>query len=430
MQLIARQPIFNTDRSVEAYELLFRDGEENRFTGTDLEHASRSTTDTAARVGLDLLSDGCSVFLNCTHDLIVSGYLKVLPPQVTVVEVLESVVPDRELVEACRRLKGCGYRIALDDFVDNVAWAPLIEIADVIKVDFRLSSPATRARVVERYANPQRRLLAEKVETYEEFDVAAKLGYTLFQGFFFCQPNLLSTRRVPAAHPRHLELLKALSKPALDLRELECLIKSDPALCYRLLHYLNSPLFYLRSEIRSILHGLVLLGETELRKWLLLVCAVTASDSSNPELINAALVRARFAELLAPHTGLSAPTLFVLGLLSLMDVILEKPRHVMLQEIAVPSEARAALLGTRNAYACCHELTLAYEAADWPRCDQLRRKLKITAQALRSAYLEAVRWAGQIRSAGDQLSRRQRTEALINGRQAGEARRCSSSLES
>lgn len=181
MQYIARQPIFESNEAVHGYELLFRSSEENRYNGSEPDVATKMTMDTAVLVGLDVLSGGHSIFLNCTHDLIVEGYPTLFPPELTVVEVLETAVPDTELISACGRLKQAGYRIALDDFVDDPRCQPLVELADVIKVDFRSTSPAECARLIGQYGNKKTQMLAEKIETYEEFEAAARLGYSLFK---------------------------------------------------------------------------------------------------------------------------------------------------------------------------------------------------------------------------------------------------------
>jgi c-di-GMP-related signal transduction protein len=395
MLYIARQPIFDRHRKTQAYELLFRANEENRYSGADPEFASKSTMDTAVLVGLDVLSDGHDIFLNCTHDLIVGGYPSLFPPGLTVIEVLESVEPTLQVIAACKELKNSGYRLALDDFVDHPRFAPLVELADIIKVDFRQSTPADRKQLVLRYGKG-RKMLAEKVETQEEFALAADGGFELFQGYFFCRPNMISTRKLPTISDQCFRVFTVLGRKELDLLEVEKFIKSEPALCYRLLTYLNSPAFYLQTEIRSILQALTLLGEKELRKWLLLVCTVIAGSSKNSELVTSALIRARFAELLAPYASLPGASLFIVSLLSLMDAILETPLQVLLNHIAIPDDIHDALLGVPNDLRRCHDLVVAYESGDWTTCESLRRELRIHEAHLRRAYLDAVQWARQI----------------------------------
>ena len=198
-RFVARQPIFDCDQKVTGYELLHRQTAENVFVSTDPDLASKKVMDTAVLVGLSVLSNGHSLFINCPRDFIVNGYVTLFSPDLTVVEILETVEPDPQLIAACQELKKAGYRIALDDFVDHPRFAPLTKLADIIKVDFRLSSVGARAEMAAKYGGNRRQLLAEKIETHDEFVSAVQLGYTLFQGYFFCKPAIVSTRDISAS---------------------------------------------------------------------------------------------------------------------------------------------------------------------------------------------------------------------------------------
>ncbi len=395
MQYIARQPILDADRHLQAYELLFRNSLENRCTEDDLETASKKTMDTAVLYGLDALSGGLPVFLNFTHDLLVEEFPTLFPAQTTVIEVLESAHPSEALVQACETLKQAGYRIALDDFVPQPGYEPLIELADILKIDVRSTSTEERANLAAKYGARDRQLLAEKVETEEEFRSSIDLGFTLFQGYYFSRPNVISTPAVDRFDANQLRIMRLLSNPKLDFREIERVIKLDPALCHRLLRFLNSPSFYLHSEVRSILHALTLLGEQETRKWLLVASAVLGLRSGNEHLLSMMLVRARFAELLGPQVRLPGSSLFLLGMLSLMDVVLNVPRETLAEQVAVSGEIRRALKGESNDLGRCLELVTAFESADWTSCERLRESWGISSQDLSAMYVEAVRWAKQ-----------------------------------
>jgi c-di-GMP-related signal transduction protein len=395
MLYIARQPILDLHQSVVGYELLFRPSAENTFGASDPDKASKQTVDTALLVGLDTLSDGKEIYLNCTSELILGGYASLIPPGMAVIEVLETVEPTPELVEACRELKNKGYRIALDDFVDHPSFEPLVELADVIKVDFRLSCPAEREKMLKKYG-ANRTMLAEKVETHEEFEQARQLGFHLFQGYFFCKPRMMSARNVPWSGETGVSVLRALSKVELDFVELERIVKAEPALCYRLLRYLNSPAFYLETEVHSIMHALMLLGNDKVRRWLLLVAAIMHCGRRNPALVHMALLRARFGELLAPYTRTEAGEMFMLSLFSLLDAMLQVPLEVLLRQVPIPKEVAAALLGRPNRLRRCFELVLAYERGDWGSCEALGRQAGSQDADLRKLYVEAVCWAGNI----------------------------------
>jgi EAL and modified HD-GYP domain-containing signal transduction protein len=396
MQYVARQPILDSRRELYAYELLFRDSLENFCPPGDPELASKRTMDTALVYGIEALSEGHTVFLNCTHDVVVKGFPTLFPADLTIVEILETAQATRELIDACKELKDAGYRIALDDFVVQPGYEPLIKIADVIKVDFRASSPEECRRLAAAYGGNGRVMLAEKVETEEEFRSAKSLGFGLFQGYFFARPRVFSTETIERLDTNQISLLRILGQPRLDYVELEEVIKADPALCYRLLRFLNSPAFYLQGEVRSILHALTLLGEDDTRKWLLLASAVLGLRNKNPHLLTMALVRARFAELLGPQTRLSGSSLFILGLLSLMDGILNMSKEAVAEKVATSDEIRAALKGEPNPLGRCLELVQAFEAADWENCERLRKNTSISEPGLSQYYFEAVEWATHI----------------------------------
>ncbi len=389
-RFIARQPIFDRQQKVAGYELLFRQTEENRYTGTDPDLASQKVMDMAVLVGVNVLSNGNSIYVNCTRDTIMNGYVSLFPPEQTVLELLETVDPDAELISACRELRGKGYRIALDDFVDDPRLAPLTKLADIIKVDFRLASPAVRAKIAANYRNAE--LLAEKIETHEEFAGAAKLGYSLFQGFFFCKPVMLSARDIAASRATYLRVLRAIHAPELDYFEIEGLIKSEPALCYRLFRYLNSPVFAFHTEIKSIVQGLTLLGERDLRKWLTVACAALAGEKKPAELVALALVRARFCELLAHWSGASEAASFMGGLFSLIDAILDTPIASIVKQVQLPSEVNVALLGGKNRLRTLLDMVLAFEAGEWARCEQHASQLGLREDIVSQAHVNAVQW--------------------------------------
>ncbi len=195
---VARQPILSADERVFGYELLFRDGVEDFFSGSaDADVASRSTLNTSMLLGLDVLCDGRRAFVNCTRDILLKDYITLLPSGQTVVEVLETVPADKLVVAACRRLKDAGYMIALDDFAVNDPREALTELADIIKVDLRATSAADAAAMVKRYGPWRCRMLAEKVETHEEFIAATKAGFRYFQGYFFRRPETLTAHEIP-----------------------------------------------------------------------------------------------------------------------------------------------------------------------------------------------------------------------------------------
>jgi len=399
LRYVARQPIFDREKRVFGYELLFRNGVENAFVGGDPDMASRATLDRSVLMGIDMLCDGKRAFVNCTRDTLIKGLVTLLPPTSTVVEILEGVPADPDVMAAVQRLKESGYMIALDDFVTNDAREPLAELADIIKVDLKLTSLEERLAMVKRYGPWKRRMLAEKVETQEEFNAAKEHEFVYFQGYFFRKPEMVSTHEMPANRINYLRMLQAVSSPDLDMAGLEQLIRGEASVCYRLLRYLNSSMFGFRSEIHSVKHALAILGEREMRRWVRLVAAVGAGQDSSSDLLLSSLVRARFAELLTPKVPHGESDLFLMGLLSLIDAMLELPMEKVLEMIPLDKETKAVLLGQASLLRPVHQLMLAHESGEWEAAARVAESMHLDKEETAGLYLEAQQWARDI-SAG------------------------------
>ena len=343
MRFVARQPILDRLERTFGYELLFRAGFEPTFRSSDHDLASRTTIDTSLLMGVDVLCDQGRAFVNCTRDVLLKDYLLLLPAPRTVAEILESISPDEQVSNACQRLKRAGYLIALDDFVPSGKHEPLVPLADIIKLDWRVLDVEQCRRAVLQYQTSGCRLLAEKIETREEFRAARQMGFDLFQGFFFQRPQILTSHEVPSLKLNYLRMLQAVHKPTLDYGELERFIKAEASLCYRLLRYLNSAAFAFAAEIRGVRHALAMLGERQIRRWFSLVAFVGAGQDKSRELIMAALVRGHFCEALASHFS-GKSDLFLLGLFSLMDALLDMPMWEVLTKVPVATELKDALL--------------------------------------------------------------------------------------
>jgi c-di-GMP-related signal transduction protein len=391
-RFVARQPIFDRTQKVFGYELLFRDGLENCFAA-EPEFASRSTLDSSLLFGLSTLCDGRLAFVNCTRDALLKDLVTLLPPDQTVVEILETVEPGDRVIAACKRLKAAGYLIALDDFAPNDPRASLCDFADILKIDFRATRVEERAGLMRRFGTG-RKMLAEKLETPHEFRQARDMGFSLFQGYFFRRPEIMMAREVPASKLHYVRLLEMVCRVELDMRELEKTIKQETAICYRLLRYLNSPLFGFSLEITSIRHAMAILGERELRRWIRLVIAVAGAEQKCSELVLTALGRARFCELLSSQIK-SQSDLFLMGLLSVMDAILEVQMDVVLAQVPVDKEIKAALLGQAGVLRPIYQLMLAQESAEWAQSSSLAKQLHLTDEQVTEHWWQALQWAQQ-----------------------------------
>ena len=398
LRYIARQPIFDRDEKVFGYELFFRNGMENVFSSEDADAASRSTLDSSLLMGLDVLCDGRRAFLNCTRETLVRGLITLMPPSSTVVEVLESVPPDAEVMSACQHLKEAGYLIALDDYVNNDPREAMAELADIMKVDMKVTTQEDRVALVKRHGPWRCRMLAERVETREEFVTAREMGFVYFQGYFFRKPEIVATRDVPANRLNYMRLIGAVSRNDLDMVELEKLVKGETSICYRLLRYLNSSMFGFKSEIHSVRHALSILGEREVRRWVRLVAAVEAGQDKPSDLVLSALVRARFGELLSPRITHGESDLFLLGLLSLIDAMLETSMPMVLEKIPLDHDTKAVLLGQASRLRPVYQLMLAHESGQWDAVAELCKNLQLNTEETASSYWQAQQWARDVAS--------------------------------
>jgi c-di-GMP-related signal transduction protein len=399
---IARQPILTRDDEVVGYELFFRENqEEERFT-SDSDGATSVMIDSLSVMGFDVLCDGRLAFIKCTRQMLVEDGLALLPPSEVVVEIHETVPPDESVLTACLRLKERGYAIALDNFLPGDEREPIVAWADYIKIDIKKVVPEVAADLVARYASKQCHMLAQKVETRLDQVIAIKNRFTHFQGYFFRHPERVRARQIPANQASHLRLLQAVSKPEMDFAEIEDLIKQEPAFCYRLLRYLNSPLLAAPSPVQSVRHGLNLLGERELARWIRMATTLDMGQKKSSDLILSSLVRARFCELLAPKVKHGESDLFLMGILSLMDAILEVPIGVILDNLSLNQEIKAQLLcgktGGKTTLSAIYDLMVTREEGDWGAVTKLGKELDLSLCFVNKTYNEAMRWAREITS--------------------------------
>jgi len=390
-RFIARQPILDRKQKVCAYELLFRSGANITFADANSETATQSTIDLSLLLGAESFTEGLPAFINCTRESLCSGIVDSLPKELVVLEILEDVPADAETLSACRRLKRAGYRIALDDIVSTDERLALFEFADTVKVDFLLTRPEQQKAIAKRFKRRGVQLLAEKVETHEQFQAALSMGYALFQGYFFCRPMTMAARDLPAAQLGYLEILRKVYDPEVNLSAIECAVREEPSLCYRLLRYLNSAAFGV-APVHSIIDALNLLGRDQLRKWVSLVGAISLAGPRSAELIRMALVRARFCELFAEHLSLPPTDYFLTGLFSLLDAILDRPLSQIIELIPISQLCRDALTGVRNEPRFMLEVSIASARGDWELLPQLCEQAGCTELEVCRWQIEAQRW--------------------------------------
>ena len=399
---VARQPIFTSTQKLFGYELLFRDSYENVYSADDGDQATSDVIcNSFFAIGMDTLTGGKRAFINFTENLLKKEIPLLLPKNLVVVEILETVEPTLDVIAACEKLKQAGYMIALDDFVFQSPFTPLLELADIIKVDFLTTKGHDRKRVINHVGGKTVKFLAEKVETRADFEQAAELGYSYFQGNFFSKPvvlkgNTVSTNKVNQL--RVLKVLHELDKENFNFATIENFIMYDVSLSYQLLRFINSAAFCLTSEICSVKHALVLLGKNEIMKWVSLIVMRTVGDADTDGILVISLVRAKLCELISGKSGLKQreSESFMMGMFSLIDVFIGRPLKNILAEMPISKDIKGALLGKQNPFREVYDLALAYERADWEVVTRIAAALGIEEGEIPDIYKSALEWADEI----------------------------------
>ncbi len=396
---IARQAILDADRRLCAYELLYRANQTDRSctTAGDLA-AARVLTDALLGIGLDSLTGGVPAFLNFTRSLLLADGAQLLPPDAVVIELLEDIVVDAEVIEKCRELKQQGYTLALDDFVAGSGAEALLPFASFVKLDVLDTPAAVWQPLAHRLASASVRVIAERIETLEVATQAREAGCTLFQGYYFSRPATRSAKTLPAKRLAYLNLFAALNKPDLTINELEDLVKRDVSLTMRVLRSINSAAYALRYEITSLRHALQLLGMQQVRTWASVWTMAGLNGNGPTEVMSIALLRGRSCETIG-HAWSGAEAggaLFLVGLCSMLDTILDQPMDKAIAPLKLTAGVRDTLLGGNSAMRSILDAVIAHEQGDWEKSTQIMRRLGLPASLLPAAYTDALRWARDI----------------------------------
>jgi c-di-GMP-related signal transduction protein len=392
---VARQPIFDEHQKVFAYELLFRSGTDNFFIpGADLDMPSSHVISSGMLLGIPQLTDSRPAFLNFSRTALVSDFAFSFPPRDVVVELLESVEPDEEVIDGCKRLKAAGYRLALDDFVDRPGYGPLVEMADFIKVDVLATEADERARLGRDLRRNGRRMLAEKVETREAFTQTLSEQYELFQGYFFARPTIMTSKALSGFRLNYLRLIRELNRPDVDMFRLEEVVKQEASLTLRFLRRVNSAAFPFRMETSTLRHALVLLGEREIRRCATVWSMAEVAKDIPSEVIVTSTLRGRICEMLAQPAGMleRASDLFLIGMFSMLDTILQQPMEQILETLPLSDDVREALSGGTNALRSVLDSVTAYERGQWEDAAAHAAVAGITSRNISVCYADAIIW--------------------------------------
>ena len=396
---IARQPIFDRQKQVFAYQLVYRSedfqaafGEHARIAGTE------AIGNTLLTIGIDNLLCGKKAFINFDRSLLLGELPSILPPEILVIELAPSVEPDQEVLDAGGRLQAQGYALALDDFVPQAQREPLARLARFLKVDMEAVPRSDQQQLLRTYRPLGIAVLAGKVETQEDFEWAREAGYDYFQGYFFARPVSVHGRRIPAAKFTCLLLLAEAQQPELDFRTLEALISRDVWLSYSLLLYVNSALFAHSADVHSIKHAMAVLGEEGIRHWAVLAALPQLAKNKPGELVTVSLVRARLCERLAGLVKVPPQQALLMGLFSLLDALTDLPLDEALARVHAAPAIQAALLDTvpsGDPFWSIMQIVRRYERGEWHTLEELAATLGIPVKSVPEAYAESTLWAQQ-----------------------------------
>jgi EAL and modified HD-GYP domain-containing signal transduction protein len=388
--LVSRQPIYTADMGELGYELLFRNSTEDRASFSDGDHATANViVNTFMDIGLDEVVGRHLAFINFDKTLIIGNYCECLPPDRVVLEVLETVKPDDELIEKLRHLRSLGYKIALDDFVCIEATS-LLEVAHFVKFEVMGNDwDQLEHFVVEARKYPVK-LVAEKVETLEQFERCKILGFEYFQGYFFSRPQLVQGRGVTVNRLAAIRIIVKLNKPDADVNALQEAISEDASLTYKLLSYINSAMYSLTRKITSIGHAVMLVGLHKIKAWASLI-ALASVDNKSPDLVMTGAIRARMCEHLANALGLPKPERsFLVGLLSVLDAMLNRPIAEVVQSLPLEQDIVNALVNHDGGLGNVLKCALEYEKRNWA---EAQAAVNLDEETIREAYQKSLAWS-------------------------------------
>lgn len=387
---IARQPIYDRDIKLIGYELLYRAGDTDVAEFDDGKIASSQVIlNGFLNIGFDGLVGSSLAFINITEDFILDESLTPMFENQTILEVLEDIEPTAEIVAGIKRLKDKGYRIALDDFQYSPKYDELLVLADFVKLDVIELSTADVIRELNHLKKYDLKIIAEKVETPEMYAFCNELAFDFFQGFHFCKPQLVTHKHVRSNKLVVLNLFKQLTKPDFDFNEIEKALAQDVTLTYKLLRYVNSAAFAQRKEIDSIKEALLLVGGDTIKKWTSMILLMQLAEGQPQELLVTALVRARMCELLENKNSNNNGQMFTVGLLSLLDALMDQALVDLLDELILSTAVKFALLDHAGERGELLHNVILYEHGEWSELV----KHGVDAQDYLSCYMDAVKWA-------------------------------------
>lgn len=396
---IARQPIFDKQKKLYGYELLFRNKQESKLFSKEVSStvATATVIDGLFEAGIDNIVDGKRAFVNFDYEFLMSEAIELINPDTLIVEVLEDVVVDEPLLERIRYLKSKGYKIALDDFVEDYKDYLLTPVADIIKYDLMETPLEEIKNDVELALRDKKTLLAEKIETNEEFLLAQKMGFHLFQGYFFFKPSIITRANdKKSLKGQYCRILQELHKEEPSYQNLAEIIETDINLAYRFMRVVSHK--QTEEPIYSIKSSLVYMGLKELERWINVLMLRELSSDKPMAIMSLSLVRAKFSEYISDNSIYRKRKLeiSIMCLLSVLDAILDMPMNEALEDLSLSEDVKEALVNRTGNLSPIFELVCAYEGADWEKVNELSSEIGLNKDVIMNGYFEALKWASEI----------------------------------
>jgi len=393
----ARQPIFDSHRVLFGYELLFRTSLDNFFPDVDEEKAtSKMIEGLQLDLGLDRITAGKLAFINFTHQSLLDGYPELLPEEKIVVEILETAKPTKQLYTKLKSLHSKGYILALDDFVHTPVWDLFYPLIKIIKIDYMEASEAQiteTIKVTKRF--PHIKLLAEKIETNEEFEKAKSLGFELFQGYFFARPEVIKSIALTPSQSMLSTLLNEITQDEPNFNKITKIFELDVTLSFKLLRYTQSPLFKRRKAIENIKQAVIALGKSELERFIIILFAAQFGEKKPTELIRLSMHRAKFCEtlMLATQKSKDQSSAFLAGMLSLIDAMLDADLTDVINSLPLSDAIKTALIQREGSLARCLSICEQFERGNWQEMEASCVAIGVDYHTLLSDYANAMQWS-------------------------------------
>jgi EAL and modified HD-GYP domain-containing signal transduction protein len=397
---VARQAIYNVEKRVFAYELLFRNGDSNCFPDMSPDEATSSMiANSHLTVGIEDITFKKPAFINFHKDTLLYRFPSTLDPLSVVIEIVETVEVNDELVQACKHIRDLGYQLALDDYDFAPRWDVFLPFIDFIKVEVEeIEKQGVAAIAKIQILNAKGiKIIAEKVETHEQFERFKAMGVKLFQGYFLARPEMIRHRDLNASLNSVTKLVSLSNSPNFDTKEVIKVIEKDVGLAYKLMRFINNPMINKRQQIESLQHAINYMGHVEIKKFIALLALANMRGEKPTELLIQSLVRARFCSLMSIELELpeNPPSSFFLGLFSMLDALLDQTMENLVEKLPVGQELRDALCKKNidSTMGLQMRACFAFEEANWDEIDYIARQFELTGERLYTLYYEAMHWA-------------------------------------